>query len=143
MARVVHVNGDVYRSMIRHAESLYPEECCGVLIGQWNEISPQVTVGLPLDNIHDGPKSKAYELDPVGLLEADRHARRLRLNVLAIYHSRPDAGSYVSIADLEGSCPWYSFIVVSVRHGRADEVRSWQFTPDQKSWEEEDVICDE
>ena len=45
-----------------------------------------------------------------------------------IYHSHPDCDAYFSETDLKNSCPWYSFVVLSIRGGEFDHANS--FLPD-------------
>ncbi|HVX67678.1 MAG TPA: Mov34/MPN/PAD-1 family protein, partial [Bryobacteraceae bacterium] len=72
-----------------------------------------------------GSQQAHYEIRPEDLLEADRAARRDQMDLIGIYHSHPDCDAYFSETDLKNSCPWYSFIVLSIRGGRFDHARSW------------------
>lgn len=84
-----------------------------------------VTVAMMLDNVSQGSQAARYELRPEDLLKADRRARRLGLDMIGIYHSHPDCGAYFSETDLKNSCPWYSFVVLSIQNGSFDHANSW------------------
>lgn len=114
--------------MVLHAERTYPNECCGVMLGHIKGESKYVTDALPLENAFGGEQRERYELRPQDLLSAERSARDHGLDLIGIFHSHPDCDAYFSQADLQNSCPWYSFVVLSVNKGRFDHANS--FIPD-------------
>ena len=66
-----------------------------------------------------------YELRPEDLLAADKAARERGMDLIGIYHSHPDCDAYFSKTDLKNSCPWYSFVVLSIQKGEFDHANSW------------------
>ena len=62
-----------------------------------------------------GAQGARYELRPKDLMEAEKKARAAGLDLIGIFHSHPDCDAYFSKTDLENSCPWYSFVVLSVK----------------------------
>ena len=70
-----------------------------------------------LENVFAGAQAARYELRPEDLLRADRAARERKLDLIGIYHSHPDCDAYFSETDLKNSCPWYSFVVLSIQKG--------------------------
>ena len=117
-----------WRVMTCHAEATYPRECCGVMLGTVQGEQKLVTVALAVDNAYEGGQEDRYEIRPVDLLRVEREAREQKLSVIGIFHSHPDCDAYFSKTDLEHSCPWYSFVVLSVRQGRFHHANS--FLPD-------------
>jgi len=73
------------------------------------------------------------------LLEADKKARTAGLDLIGIFHSHPDCDAYFSKTDLENSCPWYSFVVLSVKSGKFDHAASFLPNPDQTAAEKEEL----
>ncbi len=126
--------------MVAYAEATYPNECCGVMLGSTDENGKSVTVAIQLQNVSAGPQQARYELRPEDLLEADREARRRNLDLIGIYHSHPDCDAYFSETDLKNSCPWYSFVVISVQNGRFDHANSWLPDADQTKAEKEELL---
>ncbi len=114
--------------MVLHAERTYPNECCGVMLGHIKGDAKYVTAALPLENAFIGAQGERYELRPQDLLHAERRAREHGLDLIGIFHSHPDCDAYFSETDLKNSCPWYSFVVLSVNLGKFDHANS--FTPD-------------
>ena len=126
--------------MVAHAESTYPNECCGVMLGSIDGDSKSVTIATPLENVSAGSQAARYELRPEDLLDADREARRLKLDLIGIYHSHPDCDAYFSETDLKNSCPWYSFVVLSVQDGKFHHANSWLPNAEQTASEKEELI---
>ncbi|MDQ6677141.1 MAG: M67 family metallopeptidase [Acidobacteriota bacterium] len=129
-----------WERMVSHAEGAYPNECCGVMLGASDENGKSVSVAIPLENASEGNQAARYELRPQDLLEADREARRRKLELIGIYHSHPDCDAYFSETDLKSSCPWYSFVVISVQKGRFDHANCWLPDADQTRAEKEELI---
>ncbi len=137
---MIRIDEDAWETMLAHAREVYPAECCGAMLGRINAGEKQVTRAIPLDNAYAGPQRTRYELRPQDLLNADREARRQGLDLVGIYHSHPDCDAYFSKTDLENSCPWYSFVVLSVRSGEFDHATSWLPNADQTAAEKEELI---
>jgi proteasome lid subunit RPN8/RPN11 len=114
--------------MVEHAESTYPNECCGAMLGRNGDSGKLVTEAVPLENSFSGEQGERYELRPEDLLAADKAARDRGLDVVGIFHSHPDCDAYFSETDLKNSCPWYSFVVLSIKAGKFDHANS--FLPD-------------
>jgi len=125
--------------MIAHAEQTYPNECVGAMIGSTDGSSKLVEVAMRLENSADGSQRAYYQLDPEHLMQADKAARDQGKDLIGIYHSHPDADAYFSKTDLENSCPWYSFVVLSIREGKFDHANSWLPDADQTKADKEEL----
>ncbi len=120
-----------------HAESTYPDECCGLLIARSG--SKDVVESVKMRNSFSGPKHDRYHIDPMELFKADREVAKKGLAIAGIYHSHPDYPATLSKFDLEHSFPWYSYVVVSVPKGDAGDTRSWLPSQDHSSVTEETI----
>ncbi|MBV8897118.1 MAG: M67 family metallopeptidase, partial [Acidobacteriaceae bacterium] len=129
-----------WQAMLLHAERTYPNECCGVMLGLIQAERKLVTAAVPLENSFSGEQTARYELKPEDLLEADRAARTRGLDLIGIFHSHPDCNAYFSETDLKHSCPWYSFVVLSVQNGKFDHARSFLPDADQTRADNEELI---
>jgi proteasome lid subunit RPN8/RPN11 len=136
---MIHIDPNPWQAMVSHARATYPNECCGAMLGKIDGDSKQVTVSIQLENVSQGPQAARYELRPEDLLGADREARRQGLDLIGIYHSHPDCGAYFSETDLKNSCPWYSFVVLSIQSGELDHANSWLPNPEQTAAEREEL----
>jgi proteasome lid subunit RPN8/RPN11 len=96
-------------------------------------------MAMPLENAFAGAQAARYELRPEDLLAADRAARERSLDLIGIYHSHPDCDAYFSTTDLRNSCPWYSFVVLSIHKGEFNHANSWLPNADQTAAAKEDL----
>ena len=77
---------------------------------------------------------------PEDLLEADKKARAARARPDRHFPLAPDCDAYFSKTDLENSCPWYSFVVLSVKGGKFDHANSFLPNAEQTAAEKEELI---
>ena len=126
--------------MLLHAERTYPNECCGAMLGHTREDRRSVTEAITLENTWDGEQGERYQVRPEDLLHADQEARARGLDLIGIFHSHPDCDAYFSETDLKNSCPWYSFVVLSIKNGRFDHANSFLPDLDQTLADKEEII---
>jgi len=136
---MIRIEADAWQRMVSHARATYPHECCGAMLGVTGDGHKAVTIALPLENVYAGERVSRYELRPEDLLRADKEARSRKLDLVGIYHSHPDCDAYFSQTDLKNSCPWYSFVVLSIRNGEFDHANSWLPDADQTRAEREEL----
>lgn len=137
---MIEIAQQPWLEMVRHAEATYPDECCGAMLGRTVDGRRMVSVALPLPNSFAGEQGARYELKPEDLIAAERAARERGLDVVGIFHSHPDCDAYFSQTDLENSCPWYSFVVLSIQKGQFHHAASFQPDWDQTKAEKEELI---
>jgi len=129
-----------WQAMVVHAERMYPNECCGAMLGRRQGEKKVVTEAILLENVYKGEKNARYELRSEDLQKADNEARSRGLELIGIFHSHPDSAAYFSETDLKNSCPWYSFVVLSIQRSRFDHANSFLPDIDQTKAEEEELI---
>jgi proteasome lid subunit RPN8/RPN11 len=122
---MIHVEAEPWAAMVSHARETYPNECCGAMLGTISDDRKVVQAAMRLENAFEGAQAARYELRPEDLLAADKAARERNMDLIGIYHSHPDCDAYFSQTDLKNSCPWYSFIVLSIRQGEFHHANSW------------------
>jgi proteasome lid subunit RPN8/RPN11 len=138
---MIEITAEPWKTMVRHAEQVYPKECCGAMLGRVEGGAKLVTEAVPMENAYAGEQADRYELRPEDLLEADRQARARGLDLIGIFHSHPDCDAYFSNTDLKNSCPWYSFVVLSIQDGKFNHANSFLPDLDQTSAEREELTC--
>ncbi len=146
-----------------HAESTYPEECCGLLLGHLiGDVKTLIDV-LPTENSWDAEAADAFQsiegsaplesskrsrfaIAPTVMLKAQKDARDsealLRsadrnLDIIGIYHSHPDHPAVPSEFDQAIAWSQYSYIIVSVQQGKACDLKSWSLDDDHQFQSEE------
>jgi proteasome lid subunit RPN8/RPN11 len=137
---MIEVDPEPWQAMVEHARRAYPNECCGAMLGSAGGDKKTVRVAMALENSFAGAQAARYELRPEDLLAADRAARERQMDLIGIYHSHPDCDAYFSKTDLENSCPWYSFIVLSIQKGEFHHANSWLPNFDRTEAAKEELI---
>jgi proteasome lid subunit RPN8/RPN11 len=59
------------------------------------------------------------------------------MDLIGIFHSHPDCDAYFSPTDLKNSCPWYSFVVLSIKGGEFDHAGCFIPNMEQTAAEQE------
>lgn len=138
---MIRIEQEPWNAMLAHASRAYPNECCGAMLGRFTEDGAKlVTRAVVLENTFPGPQATRYEIRPEDLLAAEKAARAEGLSLVGIYHSHPDCDAYFSETDLKNSCPWYLFLVLSIRGGRFDHACCWKPDPDLTHADAEPLI---
>ena len=135
---MISIEKEAWDVMVAHARATYPNECCGAMLGHVGD-DKNVVVAVPIENAYAGGQQERYELRPEDLLKADREARSRGMDLVGIFHSHPDCDAYFSETDLKNSCPWYSFVVISIQKGEFDHANSWLPNADQTAADKEDL----
>ncbi|HTK96015.1 MAG TPA: M67 family metallopeptidase [Terriglobales bacterium] len=108
-----------------HAERVYPEECCGVLLGTNAGEERAVQEARACANWDASPRRR-YAIAPQDLVRAQREARERGLAIVGFYHSHPDHAAAPSATDSkEAYWDGCSYVIVETQAGRAGELRSY------------------
>lgn len=137
---MIRIERKAWDTMVAHAESTFPNECCGAMLGVSDDGEKRVSAAAPIENAYVGAQNARYELRPEDLLAAEREARKQGMDLIGIFHSHPDCDAYFSETDLKNSCPWYSFVVLSIKRGKFDHANSFLPNLDQTAAEKEELI---
>jgi proteasome lid subunit RPN8/RPN11 len=136
---MIRIESAPWASMVAHAQASYPDECCGAMLGTTDGETKIVIDSIALRNAFEGAQGARYELRPEDLLAADKAARERKMDLIGIYHSHPDCDAYFSKTDLQNSCPWYSFVVLSIQKGEFHHANSWLPNFDQTEAAKEEL----
>lgn len=125
----------------RHGERTYPEECGGLLLGLMEGETRVIHETLPLENIRKDSRHNRVEISPLDYAKAEREAGKKGLGVWGYYHSHPNHPAVPSGFDLDHA-PFieWSYLIVSVRDGTAQEIRAWTMREDRSQFEEETIL---
>lgn len=134
---MIRINKDAWEMMVAHAESTYPNECCGAMLGVSDNSDSIVQEAVTMDNVFAGEQAQRYEIRSEDLLKADKEARNRGMEMIGIFHSHPDEDAYFSATDLKNSCAWYSFVILSVRGGKVDYAKCFRPNLEQTEAPEE------
>jgi proteasome lid subunit RPN8/RPN11 len=125
-----------------HGVRDYPYECCGLLLGRYDEGRKFVSETYPISNAREeSAKRNRFLIMPDELLRGERYAREHDLEVVGFYHSHPDSPAVPSQYDLEHAWPTYSYIIVSTSANEARDLFSWEQEPDRSRFNQEEIQC--
>jgi len=114
-------------------EKAFPNECCGFLIGEIDKEGVKTVkhVQAIVNSSEGGEQHHRFLITPEDMMSAEQTARKMKLDVVGFYHSHPDCEAAPSKYDKDHALPFYSYIIVSVKQGKSDEMTSWELTPDR------------
>lgn len=128
-------------SIVQHGEGGYPNEVCGILLGKDIDGRRVIRLTMPIENSFEQDEQyHRFLITPADMFRAERLARHDRLDVLGVYHSHPNAPAQPSEYDRDHAA-WttWSYVIVSVREGKAAELRAWKLRDDRSAYDEEEV----
>jgi proteasome lid subunit RPN8/RPN11 len=126
---MLRISSNLLAQVRAHGERAYPLEACGVLAGRAGADCREVHLVVECGNARlDSPRDR-YQIAPQELIAAQKQARAAGLEIVGFYHSHPDAKPHWSATDL-AEAHWLgcSYVIVSVRQGRAEETASFVLT---------------
>jgi proteasome lid subunit RPN8/RPN11 len=126
----------------QHGTQTYPEECGGLLLGSLQDGVRVVQEVYPMENVRPDSRGNRVQLDPLAYARAEREAGRRGLGVWGYYHSHPDHPAVPSGYDLDHA-PFteWSYLIVAVRQGQAEEIRAWTVRDDRSQFDEEEILA--
>jgi len=132
-----------YNAIRKHGEETYPHECCGVLLGRFEDSDRTVTRAVRCGNTRSDSPHNRYHIAPQELVRIQRQAREAELEIVGFYHSHPDHPARWSQTDL-AEAHWIgcSYVITSVDHGQAKITNSFLLaggTEEDKHFEDEQV----
>ncbi|HEY0458952.1 MAG TPA: M67 family metallopeptidase [Pyrinomonadaceae bacterium] len=140
---MVYLTQEHIKQIEAHGERTYPYECGGMLIGRFEDGRKTVTELLPMENaMSESQQHNRVLILPKDVLRAERFAREKRLDVVGYYHSHPDHPAIPSQFDLDHALPVWTYIIVSIKQGKAAELRAWEMENDRSKFNEEEIFTE-
>jgi proteasome lid subunit RPN8/RPN11 len=126
-----------FERMKNHAESIFPDECCGFLLGaEQTDGTRTISTIRAVDNAKQGDKKRRFEITGNDYMLAEKFAVENDLLLLGIYHSHPNHPAIPSEHDRIAALPYFSYVIISVLEGHTDNIRSWKLNEDSQFEEE-------
>ncbi len=124
------------------AERVYPEECCGLLVGHGLAGgSATVTRIVESANVRRDRARDRFEIDPKIRFAVERELRGGIERVVGHYHSHPDHPARPSATDLEMAFePSLIWVIVGVEAGRAASIAAFRVTPSGEGFDEVAIV---
>ena len=151
-ATTLKLSREITQKIREHGAQSYPHECCGALLGHDAEETNAVTTAggvsapvreilalFPLVNRREDSLHNRFSVNAEDVRDSEKAARDKGLDVVGWYHSHPDHPARPSQYDREHAWPWYSYVIVSVAKGKAQEMTSWRLSDDRSEYACEEI----
>ncbi len=121
MTDAVRIPRTIVNQILRHAQHSEGEEVCGLIAGRGGEF----TRCYPVANVARD-RRRLFQMDPKGQIDAMRAMRAAGEELMAIYHSHPDAPAVPSPADVaQHEYPEVLYLIVSLAAKGLPELRGF------------------
>lgn len=122
----VAIPSGALRAIAAHAYQCFPEECCGLLIGD----AAAGRVARFVATTNTAHSAKVYTIDAKEHLRAELAAEAEGFEVLGVVHSHTHTEPYPSPTDVAQAVdPSWHYVIVSLKRG-APETRSYLISAD-------------
>lgn len=117
----------IFEQIRKHGEETYPFECCGVLLGEFDEVgNKSVSSIVACGNTRTDSPENRYHISPAELVRIQREAALAGKDIVGFYHSHPDHPAHWSPTDLaEAHWTGCSYVITSIEKGRATQTNSF------------------
>jgi len=125
---MLKLSESAYASLRLHGAETYPHECCGVLLGRFEDDGTKtVTRTARCTNTREDSPHNRYNIDPKELIPIQREGRERGEDIVGFYHSHPDHPAQWSETDL-ADAHWFgcSYVITSVEKGKAAATGSFE-----------------
>ena len=132
-----------YDSLRQHGEETYPHECCGVLLGRFDDDGTRIVTSLARagNTRIDSPQNR-YNIDPKELVRIQREGREREEDIIGFYHSHPDHPAVPSEYDREHGLPFFHYVVLAVGPESPGEIASYVLSEDRGVFEREELLIE-
>ena len=138
------IPSDLLLRMREEAASAFPEECCGLLIGEPGpDDRIEVRDLVPAANVAPD-RRRHFELDPAVHLRWQQTLRGTGRSVVGHYHSHPGGRAEPSLVDIKSiSDPAVIWVIVTAESDTdIGDVRAWRVKDDVSGFQDIPILDD-
>lgn len=124
-----------------HGAESFPNECCGLLLGNIVDGVKVLAEIMPISNSRESEAQfNRYLISSDERFRAERYGRKHGISVIGCYHSHPNAPARPSGFDRDHApFPVESFMIVSVKEGTPEDLTSWVLADDRSEFFPEEI----
>ena len=126
------VSDDVILHIRNHGQEMYPNECCGALIGTANVVAECFSI----PNTTKEEPQQRFLVKPDDYRAAERRATKCGHDLIGFYHSHPDHQARPSEYDLGHAWPVFAYVIISVEKGEPAAMTAWRLREDRSAFDE-------
>ena len=118
---MLQINKEAFFKLTSISEAQYPNEACGVLLG--NSDLNQVKDVCNLPNLV--AETDSFRIDSLDYLMIEKWAQHHHLDVIGFFHSHPDAAAILSEEDKTYMIPKLNYCITSVASDGTKQVKTY------------------
>ena len=135
----IRLSQKIIGKISNHAIDEFPHECCGFLIGKFNDEQADADEYVSAKNSVEENKERRFIIDPVEYMQVESRADAQNMSLIGIVHSHPNSPAVPSEFDRNHAFSGFSYIIISVMKNDVKEIRSWRLTEDREKFIEEHI----
>jgi proteasome lid subunit RPN8/RPN11 len=137
----IRVKPEHLAAIRQHGQESFPNECCGLLLGNIVDVVKVLVETMPIANSRETEAQRnRYLISSDERFRAERYGRSRGIGVIGCYHSHPNAPARPSGFDRDHApFPVESFMIVSVRDGQPEDLTSWVLADDRSEFFPEEI----
>ena len=135
----IRLSQKIIGKISNHAIDEFPHECCGFLIGKFNDEQADADEYVSAKNSVEENKERRFIIDPVEYMQVESRADAQNMSLIGIVHSHPNSPAVPSEFDRNHAFSGFSYIIISVMENEVKEIRSWRLTEDREKFIEEHI----
>lgn len=134
----MRIGAELREKMQAMGEAAYPNEGCGIFLGNFGDEVEVVEVregtnlreagddnNLPEQDDREHSARDRYVLDPRDILRAEKDARDRGIEVVGFWHTHPDHPAHPSRYDADHAWPEYVYLIMAIHAGKQVDVNAF------------------
>lgn len=125
----MRISAQLLKRIADHAAATYPDECCGLLVGQGDEVLAVEATR----NTRASQSGDLFEIDPLDHVRVWEAARKAGQHIVGCYHSHPDGQALPSAIDRRLARAFggpFGYLVMAIQEGYDCQVYSGRIERD-------------
>lgn len=152
---MIHLHAETRAALCQHAEEIFPDECCGVIVTRGEQVEVQRITNIQNDMHAKDPDTYprdatiAYFMQPKELLAVIQETEGGDAELTAFYHSHPNHDAYFSAEDKlqamfgdEPSYPDTDYVVISIYDREVRTINGFRWDEGEKDFVESELSTD-
>lgn len=137
---MIEISKNLIEQINEHAQKDYPYECCGILLGRFENGQKSVSEVIEISNEReDENKHNRYLIPSKKVLETELYAIKNGLDIVGFYHSHPNHSATPSQFDIDHALPVYTYLIVSVYDKKVIDYTVSTLSNDRLKFEKEEI----
>jgi proteasome lid subunit RPN8/RPN11 len=136
----IYLPPTVRRALYREARAQFPDEACGILLGQLELGRVRVNALRGATNSASSDRDLQFALSPYDIHCASQQARVAGWDIVGFFHSHPRGIARPSAQDWRDCNPWpgYVHLIAALDEHIHNDLTAWRHQPD--GWRQQPIV---